>query len=207
MKNFNIRSLFSTPIYTTNIDRKFTKQELDFVYKQKNYCKKNEGNLNTIDSYILKQKVFKDINKFLEEHCQSYLNNIICPKFDLKLLITQSWLNYTSPNQYHHKHRHPNSIVSGVLYFDCDVKYDKIYFANTSTYKQIKPVINDDKYNDWNSSTWWFPVETGNLFLFPSSTEHFVDTKQGTNTRISLAFNTFYKGTLGENNELSELII
>jgi hypothetical protein len=42
--------------------------------------------------------------------------------------------------------------------------------------------------------TWFFPVETGNLFMFPSSTTHQVETKQGNNTRISLAFNTFYKG-------------
>jgi hypothetical protein len=30
--------------------------------------------------------------------------------------ITQSWLNYTETNQYHHKHEHPNSLVSGVFY-------------------------------------------------------------------------------------------
>ena len=27
-------------------------------------------------------------------------------------------------NQYHHKHEHPNSIVSGVLYFDSDIADD-----------------------------------------------------------------------------------
>jgi hypothetical protein len=41
--------------------------------------------------------------------------------------------------------------------------------------------------------------------MFPSSTTHQVDVKKGKNTRISLAFNTFIKGTLGDNFSLTEL--
>ena len=85
------------------------------------------------------------------------------------------------------------------------LKNDKILFSHPISYKQIKPKI--DKYNIWNSETWFFPVETGNLFMFPSSTTHQVETKQGNNTRISLAFNTFIKGTLGDNSGLTELIL
>ena len=43
--------------------------------------------------------------------------------------------------------------------------------------------------------------------MFPSSLVHQVDLKKGNNTRISLAFNTFYKGKLGINSELTELIL
>jgi hypothetical protein len=43
--------------------------------------------------------------------------------------------------------------------------------------------------------------------MFPSSTTHQVETKKGNNTRISLAFNTFYKGTIGSNKDLTELIL
>ena len=59
----------------------------------------------------------------------------------------------------------------------------------------------------WNSGSWFFPVETGDLFMFPSSTTHQVETKKGNNTRISLAFNTFYKGSVGSNDALTELIL
>jgi len=92
-----------------------------------------------------------------------------------------------------------------VLYFDCNKEHDKIKFTNPIGYQQIKLEI--DKYNIWNSDTWWFPVETGELVMFPSSTNHQVDTKKGNNTRISLAFNTFYKGTIGSNSNLTELIL
>ena len=202
-----INNLFPTPIYTTKIDREFTKQELQFVKEQKKHCKNNTGNINTKDNYILNRKEFKNIKKFLDKCCEDYLNRIICPKNNIKLYITQSWLNYTEADQYHHKHEHPNSVVSGVFYFDSDIKNDKILFSHPIPYKQIKPEIDKEKFNLWNSETWFFSVETGNLFMFPSSTTHQVETKKGNNTRISLAFNTFYKGSVGSNAQLTELIL
>ena len=202
-----IHSIFPTPIYTTKMDRGFTKQELNFVKEQKKHCTNNQGNINTKDNYVLNRKEFKNIKKFLDKHCKEYLNTVICPKNNIELYITQSWLNYTESNQYHHKHEHPNSVVSGVLYFDSDVKNDKILFSHSRGYQQISPEIDKEKFNLWNSGTWFFSVETGNLFMFPSSTTHQVETKKGNNTRISLAFNTFYKGSVGSNTELTELIL
>ena len=71
----------------------------------------------------------------------------------------------------------------------------------------MKPVTDDTKFNLWNSDTWFFSVKTGMLVMFPSSTIHQVETKKGKNTRISLAFNTFYKGMIGSNSALTELIL
>ena len=201
-----INHIFPTPVYITEIDREFTKQELNFVKEQKKHCSKNAGNINTKDNYILNRKEFKNIKKFLNKHCKNYLDTIICPKNNLELYITQSWLNYTEADQYHHKHEHPNSVISGVLYFDSDIKNDKILFSK-STEQQIKPIIDNTKFNLSNSETWFFPVETGRLIMFPSSTIHSVEIKKGKNTRISLAFNTFYKGTIGSSVGLSELIL
>ena len=205
MKEPIIENLFPIPIYSTKIDRTFTKQELQFLEQQKNHYTKNTGNISTKDNYILNRKEFKNIKKFLDQCCKDYLQRIISPKNNIELYITQSWLNYTEESEYHHTHEHPNSAVSGVLYFDCDKENDKIKFTDPKGYQQIKPEV--DQYNIWNSQTWWFALEIGQLIMFPSSTTHQVDTKQGNNTRISLAFNTFYKGTIGSNKDLTELIL
>jgi len=207
MKEPIIHNLFPTPIYTTKMDRGFTKQELQFVKEQKKHCQNNTGNIHTKDSYILNRKEFKNIKKYLDKCCKDYLDKIICPKKNIELYITQSWLNYTEVNQFHHKHEHPNSAVSGVLYFYSHIDNDKILFSHPLPYKQISPEIDKTKWNPWNSQTWFFRVETGNLFMFPSSTTHQVETKKGNNTRISLAFNTFYKGSVGSNSQLTELIL
>ena len=206
MKKPIVNNIFPIPVYTTEMDRGFTKQELNFVKEQKKHYMKNAGNINTKDTYILNRKEFKNIKNFLNKHCKNYLDTVICPKNNLELYITQSWLNYTEANQYHHKHNHPNSVVSGVLYFNSDVENDKILFSRDG-YQQMKPITDDTKFNLWNSDTWFFSVKTGMLVMFPSSTIHQVETKKGKNTRISLAFNTFYKGTIGSNFALTELIL
>tara|TARA_A100000172_G_scaffold56052_1_gene36103 strand:+ start:1569 stop:2189 length:621 start_codon:yes stop_codon:yes gene_type:complete len=206
MKETVIESLFPNPVYISHINRKFTEKELDFVNNQKNNCTNNEGNISTTDKYILNKIELKEINEFIKSQCHNYLDKVICPKNNIELYVTQSWLNYTKENQYHHQHSHPNSIISGVFYFDCNKENDKIKFLNTD-YQQISPEINDSKFNLWNSTSWWFPVETGQLIMFPSYIDHKVDNKKGNNIRISLAFNTFYKGVLGQNNSATELIL
>ena len=207
MKDYKIHGLFPIPVYMTDIGREFTEKELEFVNDQKNYCVNNSGNIHTKDNYILNRPELKNIKQFVDEVCQSYLNNIVCPKGDIKIYVTQSWLNYTEENEYHHKHEHPNSFASGVLYIDSDKDNDSIKFFNPILYKQISPEINKNKYNPYNSSSWFFPVETGEIIMFPSSTTHQVDNKKGSNTRISLAFNTFLKGKIGPNRDLAELIL
>jgi len=203
MKKSFVEGLFPTPVYINNIDRNFTEQELQFVNDQQNNCIKNEGNIHTEDSYVLDRKQFKNIKIFLENCCKDYLEKIICPENNIELYITQSWLNYTKENQYHHKHLHSNSIISGVLYFNCN--NDNIKFYNSNINHTIKPLIK--KYNFWNSETWTFPTKTGELFMFPSSLNHGVDVKKGDNIRISLSFNTFYKGVLGSDTALTKLIL
>ena len=205
MNQANIHSIFHVPIYTTRMDRAFTKKELQFVKEQKKHIYKSTGNFTTHDTYILDKKEFKNIKKFLEKCCKDYLEKIICSKNNISLYITQSWLNYTEESQYHHKHEHPNSVVSGVLYLDADVKNDKIVFSHPIRYQQIQ--VDVDRFNAWNSDSWYVPVKTGELFMFPSSLSHQVIVKKGNNTRISLAFNTFYKGTMGSKDRLFELKI
>jgi len=199
-----INSIFSTPIYISKLNRELTKKELSLIDKTKLDVFKNEGNTTSNDNYILNNKTFKDLKTHLDLIVQDYFNKVISPANNITPYITQSWLNYTKTNQYHHKHAHPNSLVSGVFYINCDDKFDKIKFFN-DLYKTIKLEVKD--WNVWNSETWWFSVKTGDIILFPSSLTHMVETKEGDNTRISLAFNVFIKGTVGNNKNLTELIL
>ena len=200
----NINGIFPTPIYISKLDRELTPLELKFVDKNKTDSYKNEGNITTNNNYILNEKPFANIKKELDLRVQDYFDKVISPSNNITPYITQSWLNYTETNQYHHKHAHPNSLVSGVFYINCHEEHDKIKFFNDN-YKTIKLEVKD--WNIWNSESWWFSVKTGDVILFPSSLTHMVETKEGNNTRISLAFNVFIKGTVGNNKNLTELIL
>jgi len=197
-----INGIFPTPIYMSKLDRELSKKELSFVDKSKLDFYKNDGNITSNDNYILNQKTFSSLKEDLYLRVQDYFNKVLSTTDSVTPYITQSWLNYTETNQYHHKHQHPNSLVSGVFYVNCHEEFDKIKFFRND-YQTIKPEIKD--WNLYNSETWWFTVKTGDIILFPSSLTHMVETKEGDNTRISLAFNVFIKGTIGNNKELTEL--
>lgn len=195
-----IHSIFPTPVYFSNLNRQFTKEELSFIDEIKNNVCNNKSNFTSFDTYILNNLIFKNLKKECEVIIQDYFDKIISTTNKIVPHITQSWLNYTEKDQYHHKHNHWNSLISGVLYIDCNE--DNIKFFNEK-YQTIK--FNVNNYNLWNSDTWTFTVKTGDVILFPSYLTHMVETKQTEHTRISLAFNVFIKGELGDKFTLTEL--
>lgn len=200
----NIVSLFPTAVGSFQIGRDLTKDEIKFIKDQP--TRANVGNTTSADTYILEAKKLKDIRKFIETSLTEYFNSVYAPKGNLKLRITQSWCNYSEPGQFHHKHAHPNSFISGVFYPQADKDTDKIYFYNDG-YEQLKIATQD--WNIWNSKSWWLPAEQGCLYIFPSGLPHMVETVKGTQTRISLSFNTFPVGKLGvgEEEDLTQLIL
>jgi len=200
---FTLHPVFPKPIYRTFLKKGLTKKEIDFAIKIKDLTK-NEGNINSKNAYVLNQKRFHKLKKKLEDIVKNYVDNVICPKNKIKPYITQSWFNYTNTNEYHHKHSHSNSIISGVLYFLVDPNLDSIVFCDD---KHESLSVEKKSYNLYNSKTWSFPIEKNQVILFPSDLVHQVHRKQGNNLRLSLAFNVFLKGKLGNYGSLTELIL
>jgi uncharacterized protein (TIGR02466 family) len=196
----NIHNLFPLPIGFFRLGRDLTPSELSFVMGQDKYP--NQGNVTSANRTILKNKEMTDIRDFIENSMLEYFKEVHDPKGDVALYVTQSWANYTDPGQYHHKHAHPNSFISGVFYPQADRSVDKIYFYK-SGYERIK--VTPQNWNHWNSESWWFEVGAGDLILFPSHLEHMVETKVGNETRVSIAFNTFLKGRIGVDESLTGL--
>lgn len=200
-----IHGLFPTPVVFSSIDREFTEEEKSFFKKSSENTYKNEGNTTSLSQYIANEPEMATIKAEIEKAIQHYMDTIILVKPEVKAYITQSWLNFTSEKQYHHKHEHPNSFLSGVYYIDADEANDKITFFDNPGYRQIK--LSPSEWNWWNAESWWFSVKTGSIVVFPSSLTHMVEQKAGNNVRCSLAFNTFLRGRIGVNESLTELII
>ena len=195
----HINNLFPVAVAKFELGREFTSDEIAFIDSQPKF--KNTGNMTSNDRYVLQHWTMAKLREFVETCTDQYLKSIYAPKHDVSLRITQSWLNYTKPGEFHHKHAHPNSFLSGVFYIKATKDKDKIYFYKNE-YQGIKlPSIN---YNPYNSESWWLEVGAGDLMLFPSSLTHMVETVQG-DDRVSLAFNTFPVGHLGDEEELTAL--
>ena len=196
----NINNLFPTAVGFSKLDRELTEEELKFIKEQVRHA--NEGNTTSDNRMILKSVEMTEIRAFIEDAMLDYFKSVYAPKFDVTPYITQSWANFTDPGQYHHKHAHPNSIISGVFYPQADRKTDKIYFYKDG-YKTIQ--LPAGEYNPYNSESWWYETGTGDLIIFPSHLTHMVQTKQGDGTRISISFNTFLKGYIGSDENLTGL--
>lgn len=195
-----VARLFPTPVGIFEFGRELTNKELSFIESQA--TRKNIGNTTSINSSILESKQLKKLNEFVKINLTTFFRDICDPATTVDIRVTQSWANYTKPGEYHHKHAHPNSYISGVFYVKADKESDKILFFKDG-YNQLE--FKSKKYNEFNSSNWWFPVYTGLLLLFPSHLSHMVETVNNEETRISISFNTFLVGNLGDDNSMTGL--
>lgn len=204
MNEPTIELLFPTPVMFTDIGRDFTQTELDFMqsHSTEDKTNRNVGNVTSNNNYILEEPEMLDIKTTVTEAVNMYIQRIYKPKYPAEAYVTQSWLNFTAKGEFHHKHEHPNSFISGVLYIQTDATKDRITFHRRE-YRQMQ--LSTDTYDIYNSDSWWFSVKTGGIVMFPSSLTHNVEEVTSDETRISLAFNTFIKGTLGNNGLLTEL--
>ena len=200
-----LNGLFPTPLYSTKRDLVLdSKEEIEIEDIIKEGMYKNDGNSTSNNSDIFNSKL-KNIKQFCEQHLKTYVKEVINPKEELDFYITQSWLNITKPGEYHHDHSHMNSIVSGVFYISTE-EDDKITFGdpNYKIKEQIKFELKE--YNIWNSATWFIPVNNNELLLFPSWLNHMVDENEKAITdRISISFNTFVRGSIGSEINLTKL--
>lgn len=199
----NLHGIFPTPIGFFNMDRSLTESELEILSNQPQ--RPNMGNTSSDNRHVLAQPGLESFREFIENSADEFFRTIHSPKTDVRLRITQSWTNHTKPGQFHHKHAHPNSFVSGVFYIQTDPTRDRIYFYKDG-YQQLK--LRPSDFNIYNSESWWFEAEPGKLIMFPSSLTHMVETlPEDAATRISLSFNTFLVGDVGDDYELTELIL
>ena len=125
--------LFPTPLLFAKLPRKYTDEEVAFVQKCSLNVTKNTGNTTSVDRYIFEEPAMAGLKSFVQFYINYYMNEIECPFNPVEAYITQSWLNYTQPGEYHHKHEHPNSYLSGVLYINADPEKDK----TATKYSQI----------------------------------------------------------------------
>lgn len=218
-----IEHLFPTPVGIYELGRNITSEELDYIKSQSRRA--NMFNETSSSNYILNDcKELKSIKEFIENSLNEYVSETLSTPKDISTYITQSWSNYTEAGQNHHKHRHYNSIISGVFYIQVVEQRDNVVFHKPGVDEMpLKIVPKVD--NIFNSKAWEYIITTGQLYLFPSYLSHGVPEVgagmrgkmptakdqdgnyiQGS-TRISLSFNTWCEGLIGMHNNLDALVL
>jgi uncharacterized protein (TIGR02466 family) len=198
-----VQSIFPTPIGIFKLPRELSQEEKNILLNQE--VRKNVHNLVSVNSKILELPELEDLKSFCLESLNEYFNTIYNPKEPIEIYITQSWLNYTKENESHHSHEHSNSLISGVFYVQVDKERgDCIQFLK-NRYQTL--MIPTKQLNQFNSELIDVFVDELELVFFPSHIAHQVKSIKGDTTRISLAFNSFIKGKLGDEEGLTELYL
>lgn len=190
-----ILPIFPTVITMNKMERDFTEQEMTCLMSFKD--KLRDSYPNTLDIYILENEPLSKIKEICERVLNEYLleiNKPINPN-DISLKITHSWLNFTKKDQYHPPHTHHNSILCGVLYVNANKEKDTIRFTKSETGENWQIQTNNVS-NIFSSNTFELSVGTGDIVIFPSNLTHSVPLIED-ETRLSLAFNSFYSGNIG----------
>ena len=187
---------FPQAVMHMTMDKEFTQTELDFIMSQHDILLENMGNNSSEDMHILRHEPLTDLRKFVQKCLDMYFLHVYQPRTPkhARLTLTQSWLNFTKEGEHHHIHTHPNSIISGCLYISAKQGEDMITFQKRDI-PQFQ--IETSKTNDFNSLELNVSVGTKDIVLFPSSMLHRVPETTSKDIRISLAFNSFFRGKIG----------
>ena len=118
-----------------------------------------------------------------------------------ELTMTQSWLNISGLGHDHDMHVHPLSILSGVL---CLSHHIKINLYVQSIYS-LPTFLCPDQSDSCLLIKQAIELESGDLLLFPSSLRHGVSCHEEEESRVTLSFNSFFTGTIGDASLLAML--
>lgn len=203
--NNAIYPLFPYPLMVCARNYEFSSAEKDFFSDLEMIA--NTGNSMSKDDKVLESEELAGLKQFIDEQIHNYKKNLLHVKDGNEIYITQSWVNKSSPGQFHPKHKHHNSVVSGVMFLD-DNKDDSLPpLRFHRTFEMFPLEFSYDSLNEFNASCREFDPIQGMLVLFPSFLEHDVGPNQSDRVRSSLSFNTYARGKVGGRKQLTEINI
>ena len=185
--------LFPIPIYSNKLNYTLTTQEVDYIKSVKNSFYQENGTVQDGNNYVLDKVFSKELKTLLQNELDIYTKEVF--RYSCDVYITHSWLNVNPQNTSHNIHNHVNSVFSGVFYIEVPDDSPGLTFINDR-----KPMfeITPTTFNDFNSKGCVMGVKQGTVVIFPSEMNHQVSNNKSTSDRISLAFNSFVRGSIGD---------
>ena len=204
IRNHEIQALFAEPFFRANVADEITPDQIEYIKKLK--MVRNQTNLISENLYIFEEPELASIKAVIQDALDYYAKEVL--GIPQRLVVTQSWSLINEPGVGMHSHSHSNSVVSGSLYY-CDIPQpsSKMVFERHSSYQQLQLLPDAERRNLYNTQVNVMEPKAGEVFLFSSRLQHFVEANTSNQPRYSIAFNSFVKGTLGNFRDVSELKI
>lgn len=199
---FEVKPLFAEPYFVTNIADAISESQVAAIKSLKMI--ENQMNHISEELYLFERPEMRSIARAVQQALDTYVSEVMGGSHKLK--PTQSWALMNPPGVGMHSHTHSNSIISGSLYYtDLPDPPGNMIFDRHNTYRQIELEVLADKQNIYNAPRNAIIPKRGDLVLFSSSIQHYVEPNNSMQNRYSIAFNTFVRGTIGSHRDVSEL--
>lgn len=201
-RDFTVKPLFAEPYFVTNIADAISPKQIDFIKNLKMI--ENQVNRISEELYLFEMREMKSIKAAVDAALKTFAQEVM--GIEQKLEVTQSWSLQNPPGVGMHGHTHSNSLVSGSLYFaPMPDPPGNMIFERHNHYRQLDLAVPGERSNIYNAPRNAIVPKQGDLVLFSSAIQHYVEQNQTTQMRHSIAFNTFVRGTIGSFRDVSEL--
>lgn len=206
--SFQVTPMFSVPLYRTNLGVldpivKSYLLSLEFPHARVGHDGSDDSlPISDRGMHILDKPQCKLLKKQIQEKINHFVHDILDVVTDINFSISSSWINRHKGSEFIEKHKHPNSMISGVYYVDVSentapIYFDRNYMYNNLWSETVKVPFQDKNNNQFNTDTFAIAPKQGDLLMFPSHVEHTVPTCESNEYRYSLAFNSFARGKIG----------
>ena len=199
-KEYTVVPLFSSPIFNTDIEpiSDSIKEHLFNLPLERMFV----GNgWYSEDKYILNDPKVSWLKDQMMQSLQIYVREVLHIRDGIDFYMTNSWLVKHDKGDWGQSHIHTNCVFSGVLYLQTNEQSGAIVFHRDTNHQPLFPNAMDLEVTEWNvfnSKKWYFKPKDNQVFFFPSSVLHSIETNESDLIRYSLAFNFYPRGKLGE---------
>jgi hypothetical protein len=163
-----------------------------------------ENHYASTNTQVLAHESLKDLKAWVKD-CLQQVGE--AEEFgDYEYAITQSWGNWSNTGDWHHRHRHGNSILSGILYLT-DSKAETWFSMASIWPPNFYEVIMGGQYYPPEEVIHKEPSEKGKLIVFPSTLDHSVNEHKGDEPRLTLSFNAVPTGEFGDDIQLTKIVL
>ena len=158
------------------------------------------------NTMIMREPILKDFREAVLSVALEFSRDLLGID-TMEMIDVCSWITIKRPGQHHTPHYHPNSVISGVYFFDDHLENMPLIFEESSVIcndfiLRPKYILNPDVPFPHNAPR-PVPVKKGDVVLFPSYLKHSVMPNNTPFNRYSLAFNILPKEGLGNSGELT----
>ena len=203
-------NLWGIPIYKQNVNYAFSQFDEDTKEYIENYITQTDTASKNVNVFMERGYFLEDlrlikIKDLIQQQALSFRDNIM--KCSNELLIQSSWFTINHKDSNHGEHKHPHTIFS-VCYYPRAESGNLVFCCpdgKNTWQKDYRFGFNWTEWNEWNSSDWTIPVQSGDVVIFPGWVQHFTTPNESDKPRLMIGANYWLKGEMQFKDELDRI--